>query len=180
MSFLNQLQARFHNFFLQKKMRKSKAERYSMSFEKAKRIGILFDATNPDNAEVVSSYRDSLKNKGKQVEILAYINDKEDHDQSSYFNYFNKRQLTWSLEPKSNEIEQFMTTPFDILLGLHIEGVQPLEYIAALSNAHLRVGQYREGKEYCYDLIIDTPENDNLKNFVGQVDYYIKNMNKEA
>jgi hypothetical protein len=179
MSFLNQLQARFHDYFLQKKMKKSKAERYSMSFEKAKRIGILFDATNPDNAAVISSYRDSLKSKGKQVEILAYINDKEDHDQSSYFNYFNKRQLTWSLEPKSNEIEQFMTTPFDILLGLHIEGVQPLEYIAALSNAHLRVGQYREGKEYCYDLIIDTPKNDNLKNFVGQVDYYIKNMNKE-
>lgn len=179
MSFLRNIQLRLHYYRLNSKMKRSAVERYSMSFDKAKSIGILYDATQPDNEAIVKKYRKNLQQSGKKVEMLAYVHEPQDAtDESHQVHYLHRKQLTWSLEPKGSIVEQFINTPFDILLGLHIESSQPLEYIAALSKAHLRVGQYRDSREYCYDLIIDTPQNDNLQNFIGQVDYYIKNLNK--
>ncbi len=179
MSFLHNLQLKLHQYFLQKKLKKNQVERYSLPFTKAKRIGILYNATNPENEAIVSAYRKRLQNEGKKVEMLAFINDKENHDQQ-LFKYFNRKNLSWILEPKGSVVEQFMDTPFDVLLCLHIEPLTPLECVAALSKAHLRVGQYRSSNTYdSYDLSIDTPKGDNLKNFIGQVDYYIKNLNKE-
>ena len=95
MSFFNNIQNKLHQYFLQKKMKKNTVERYSMSFDKAKSIGILFDATNPENRNIVDSYRQSLQNKGKKVEMLAYIDDKQDHEQE-LFKYFNRKNLTWT------------------------------------------------------------------------------------
>jgi len=177
MTFIKNIQQRIHQHFLQQKMKKNaKVEHYSIEFTKAKRIGILYDATESESHGVVASYRQNLLNDGKQVEMLAYIDDKQDHDQE-LFKYFNRKNLSWTLEPKGNEIEQFINTPFDILLSLHIHPIQPLEYISILSKAHLRVGQYREDAIKCYDLMIDIADKDSLNNFIGKVDYMIKRIN---
>ncbi len=179
MGFLTNIRQRLHQHFLQQKMKQNaKIERYSVAYEKVKRIGILFDATQSEHHSIVTAYRQNLLNEGKTVEMLAYIDDKQDHDQE-LFKYFNKKNISWTLEPKGNEIEQFINTPFDVLLNLHIQPVQPLEYISILSKAHLRVGQFRKNKEHCYDLMIDTANNDSLNNFIGQVDYMIKRINKK-
>lgn len=178
MSFISNLQNRLHRYFLKQKIKKNNAERYSRSFNKVKHIGILFDATAPENEPIVSAYRTKLQEEGKIVDMLAYIDDNQPHDQQ-FYKYFNRKSLNWSLEPKGEHVEQFTQTPFDILLNLHLNVSQPLEYISTLSKAHLRVGQFRDtNNEECYDLSIDTHQGDNLKNFIGQVDYYIKSLNK--
>ena len=163
MSFLEQLQLRLYNYFLRQKLKKNKVERNAVNFDAAKRIGILFDATNPENETVVNRYKRNLQNNGKQVDMLAYVDDKQEHD-TTLFKYFNRKNLSWTLEPTGTLVEQFIQTPFDILLNLHINTVPPLEYVSALSKAHLRVGQFRDSKEYCYDLMIDIPEGDSLNN----------------
>lgn len=178
MNFLQRIQLRIYHYFLSQKLKKSNVIRKAVNFDKAKRIGILFDATNPDNEAVVNRYKRNLQNSGKQVDMLAYVDDKLEHD-TTLFKYFNKKDLSWALEPKSSVVEQFMQTPFDILLNLHIDTVPPLEYVSALSKAHLRVGQFRDDKEYCYDLMIDIPEGDSLNNFIGQLDSLLKKINKQ-
>lgn len=178
MGFIQNLQQRIHQYYLRQKLKKNtKVERFSVQFEKAKHIGILYDATESEHHHVVAAYRQNLLNDGKLVEMLAFIDDKEDHDQE-FFKYFNRKNLSWTLEPKGAEIDQFINTPFDILLNLHIQPVQPLEYISILSKARLRVGKYRNNAESFYDLMIDIAENDSLNNFIGQVDYMIKRINK--
>jgi hypothetical protein len=178
MSFLQKIQLRLYNYFLSQKLKNSKVDRKAVSFDKAKRIGILFDATNPDNEVIVSAYKHNLQNSGKQVDMLAYVDDKLEHN-TTLFKYFNRKNLNWSLQPTSSIVEQFIETPFDILLNLHIDTVPPLEYVSALSKAHLRVGQFRDDKEYCYDLMIDIPEEDNLGNFISQLDALLKAINKQ-
>lgn len=180
MSFLRNIQLRLHYYRLHSKIKRHAVERYSMSFDQAKRIGILYDASQPDHEAIVKKYRQTLQKSGKKVEMLAYMQEPQEAiEETHQVHYLHRKQLTWSLEPKGSSVETFINTPFDILLGLHIGDSQPLEYIAALSKAHLRVGQYRDGREFCYDLIIDTPPNDSLQNFIGQVDYYIRNLNKD-
>lgn len=181
MSFLRNIRLKLHYYRLNSKMKRNTVERYSMSFDKAQSIGILYDATQPEHEATIQKYRRNLQQSGKKVEMLAYVHEPQEADEatsSHQVHYLHRKQLTWTLEPKSSAVDTFINTPFDILLGLHIDGSQPLEYIAALSKAHLRVGQYRDNREFCYDLIIDTPPGDSLQNFIGQVDYYIKNLNK--
>lgn len=178
MNFIERLQLRLYNYFLQQKLKRNKIERNAVNFNKAKRIGILFDATDPSNEAVVNRYKQNLQNNGKQVDMLAYVDDKQEHD-TTLFKYFNRKNLSWTLQPTGTIVEQFMQTPFDILLNLHIDTVPPLEYVSALSKAQLRVGQFRDSKEYCYDLMIDIPEGDSLNNYIGQIDALLKTINKQ-
>lgn len=160
---------------LKQRLKQSKIERTSIRFEKAKRIGILFDTTNLDNQVFVENYVQMLRKGGKQVSLLAYVDDNQEHNNLP-FKYYNQKHLSWDGRPNSPDVNQFMETPFDILLSLHIHDVQSLEYISALSNAHMRVGKYDDSKIDSYDLMIDNAKNDNLKHFIQQVDKHLKIM----
>ncbi|MFM7767326.1 MAG: DUF6913 domain-containing protein, partial [Bacteroidota bacterium] len=49
----------------------------SLSFEHAKSIGILYDATNDSDYELVKAYARNLMSYSKDVVALGYYNDKE-------------------------------------------------------------------------------------------------------
>ena len=49
----------------------------------------------------------------------------------------------------------------------------PLQYIAALSKAKLRVGIYQNKNLYCNDFLIDLKNEINIKNFIAQVKHYL-------
>jgi hypothetical protein len=160
---------------LRKKMEHLSVKRASIRFEKSKRIGILFDATNLDNRVFVENYMQLLRKAGKRVDIMAFVDDEQEHDNLP-FKYFNNKNLSWYEHPNTSEVEDFINTPFDILLSLHLHSVKSLEYISTLSHASMRVGKYDESKIHCYDLMIDNAQNDNLQHFIQQIDKHLKIM----
>jgi hypothetical protein len=176
MDLFRNLRLHWFNYMLKKRMGRKQVERHSMNFNRANRIGILFDATDLDNQVFVESYAQVLRKAGKKVNILAFINDKNEHNELP-FKHFNLKHLSWYLHPNSDDVNEFMDTPFDILLCLHLNEVQSMEYVAALSKAHLRVGKYSENKTHCYDLMIDSTAETTLQHFISQVDKFLKIMN---
>lgn len=179
MNVIKKIQLRLYQYFLQQKIKHLSVKRQAINFDKARRIGILFDATDQANEQLISRYKKKLQDSGKQVEVLAFVDDKLEHDQTTLFKYFNRKNLSWTLQPTGSTVEQFIQTPYDILLNLHINSVPALEYVSALSQAHLRVGQFRNDSEYCYDLMIDIPAGDSLGNFIAQADSLLKKINKQ-
>jgi len=149
-----------------------------MNFQEADTIGILFDATHPASRVFINEYRESLIAKDKRVSILGYFNDKNDH-QNVIFKYFNNKDLTWHWHPKSEVVREFTNRQFDILIGLHLVPCPPLEYVAALSQAHIRVGRYRPEREHCYDLMIDIADDYNLQGFSEQIEAFLKRVNEK-
>ena len=117
-----------------------------------------------------------MRKSGKEVEILAYLDDKIEHNNLIY-KYFNKNDLSWYLHPKSSDAQQFMNAKFDILLGLHVKPNMALEYIAALSNANFRIGHYEVNNTHCYDFLIEDANNGDLQKFIGQIDHFLKVFN---
>lgn len=178
MAFLQNFRTKMHNYFLDKRIKEFKAERRNISFAEAKSVGILFDITNPQNEKVVQDYMEYLKKQGKSVELLAYVNDNARHN-NYVFRHFNNRDLSMFFFPKSDVVEKFMNTKFDLLICMYTGEIAPLEYVATFSNAYLRVGQYHEQKTHCYDLMIDTPASADLKTYSGQLDYFLKLINKK-
>ncbi len=175
MKLFRNLRLRWHEYMLKQRMKQQTAARSSIRFEQAKRVGILFDATNLDNQVFVENYVQLLRKSGKQVSLLAFVDDSHEHNNLP-FKYYNRKDLSWYEHPNSSDVNQFIETPFDVLLSLHIHSVKSLEYISALSHALLRVGKYDDKKIHCYDLMIDNAENTNLQHFIQQVDKHLKIM----
>lgn len=174
MQLIEQIQARFHQKNLENDLPKQQPKRASMYLDNAATVGILFDGTEHEEREVVLNYAEQLRKQGKKVKVLAFFNNKLKGEQFAY-PAFNRLQMDWTLRPNSREALEFKEQAFDLLLNLTKKTVLPLDYLAALSKAKFRVGPFTE-KTYCYDLMIDTSGQTDLKAFLQQVVFYMKKL----
>ncbi len=163
-------------YFLQKMIRKIDLRRQPVTYESAQNIGVLFDATELNHRERVIQFSKDLTSKDKKVKLLGFFNNKQEVVNFP-FKAFNKTNVDWLMRPKGEAVQSFINTDFDLLIGVYVGNNLPLEYIAALSKAHLRVGPYTDNI-YCYDLMIDT-DRQNLDNYIQQMEFYLKRMNTD-
>lgn len=173
MTWWNNLKKRLYAYRLRKKIDNLNVERGSVNYQTARHIGILFETSESEEADlVVNSFVDTLRKAGKRVEVLAYFNDK--HKREFYtFDFFNKRDLNLIGIPKGEQVEQFIQTPFDVLLCLHAEASPALEYIAATSQARFRVGAYQPQSLFCYELMVHS-KSKSVRGLLHQMEHYLK------
>jgi hypothetical protein len=174
MNIISKLKERIHNYFLQKKLGSHQIQRESIDYERAQNIGILFNATDLSDRQTVLDFEKKLKKEGKKVQLMGFLNDR-DKNENFVFQHFNKTDTDWSLRPKSDQVEDFMKKPFDILINLSNEPHPTLDYIAAFSHAKFRVGPFTE-KIFCYELMIEANQKKDLKSFSDQVSFFLMKM----
>jgi hypothetical protein len=134
----------------------------------AKTICILYDSSQSGHDVEIGSYVQRLRDQGKQVELLAYINDKK-QDTKGNISIFNPKDTSWCEVPNTDRALAIAAKKFDLLLSaLTVESL-PLEYISYVSQARYRVGPYTEGKEGCYDLMIHTEQQPTLRYLLDQM-----------
>ncbi len=178
MSFIHDLRVKYHNYKFSKALKSLRAKRSSVDFDRAETVGLLFDATELNNREIVLKFAKSLEKKGKKVRLLGFVNIKEDTDNLAFPN-FNQKSLDLAFMPeKSVETQEFIAKDFDILINLSLDETVPLEYIAAVSNAKFRVGPFTE-RTVCYELMIDVTKSKSLDAFIHQAQFFLEKMNKQ-
>jgi hypothetical protein len=164
---------------LRRELKNRKTKRETVSFDEAKKIGVLFVANTDADIQTAYDYIEQLKTQ-KQVEYLGLITikdykkkNKEVKDSAfifgSDFNFFH--------HPKKSFIENFYKTDFDLLLSLNYTNNFTLNYISSLSKARLRVGKYYPNNVNAYDLMIDNKEQD-MKSYIDQLQHYIHIIKK--
>lgn len=141
----------------------------------ARTIGVIYDSTNPDNDITITKFAEMLRNKGKTVEIMAYVNDKK-IDHKGDIALFNPRAVNWYGVPTDERITPFCNKPFDLLICAILEESRPLEYIAYLSKAKYRVGPFDEKKTHCYDLMIQMGSRKELGYLLQQMVHFLENI----
>lgn len=175
MGIIKNWQTQVREYFLQKMMGKLDIRRKPVPFDLAKSVGILFDATEPEDREAVKQFAEQLKKKGKGVKTFGFFNHKQDITSFS-FKGFNRNDVDWLDRPKSDQAQQFVNETFDVLISVYKGEQLPLEYIAALSKAHLRVGPYTDNT-YCYDLMIETSKDHKAKKYLAEVEFFLSRTN---
>lgn len=175
MSILKNWQSQLREHFLQKMMLQLQCRRHPIPFDSAQSVGVLFDATEQAKRDQIIPFIESLKRKGKEVVPIGFINSKQDVS-SFAFKGFNQNDIDWFGRPKKDILEKYSNRVFDFLICIYPNECLPIEYIAALSKAHMRVGPYTNNT-YCYDLIIDTTKNNSIKHFLKEVDFYLHKIN---
>jgi hypothetical protein len=151
------------------------------NFNQIRTVGILFDASNPEDFELVKRYLVYLRESNKKVKVLGFFSDKKIPEltySKLEYDFFSLKELNWFGKPSTHIIENFINEEYDLLIDLNIHDHFPLKYIAALSKAKFKVGKYKEQDEIIYDMMIDSDNTQKLKYFLRQVDTYIAMLNK--
>jgi hypothetical protein len=183
MSLVKKTKEYFANNALKKELsgrvRKLMPNRFS--FYGVRTVGMIFDASNPEDYELVKRYVVYLKEHAKKVKVLGYFSKKQipalTYSKLEY-DFFSSKETNWFEKPTTHIINNFMEEEYDLLIDLNIHDHFPLKYISALSKAKFKVGKYKEDDEEIYDMMIDADNTQTLKYFLRQVDTYITMLNK--
>ena len=146
----------------------------SRHFDEIGSVGIIFEASNPAACETVMKFRHDLIHREKEVQILGFFNQKQVLV-AMPFNYFTLEHLNFALVPKGDIVRQFIAQQFDVLINLDHESCQPLNYIAAASNAMFKIGP-ASGNYKHYDLMIDMPKFE-LQAFIQEIRHTFNQIN---
>ena len=178
MEYFDKLFLSIHDRFIKRELKKRNTERGTIDFNKVKTIGILFDGTNPENEFIVNTFIEQLSKKGKKVELLGFV-PKNNQALNTTYTSFCYQDLDIFKRPKNQKVNDFIQQPFDILINLTPVNHLQLDFVAALSNAKLRVGPYTN-RTFCYDLMIDHNEKSNLNSYIKQIDFFLNRMKSSS
>lgn len=150
-------------------------DRKRVNLDSAQSVALLFDATELGARDFVLQYANQLRDLNKKVKLLGFVEGNPEKTEFA-FPCFTRKQVNWALQPKGPEVEEFLNQSPDVLIFLSAEPLPWLEYIAALSKAHLRIGPATE-HTYCFDVMIDTGNRADLRQFVRQMELLLKKTN---
>jgi hypothetical protein len=142
-------------------------------------IGILYEATENENYELVKNYVRELRDLKKEVLALGYVDQKELPNMRFSklgLDFFTRKNLNWHFKPSHPMVTKFINANFDILIFLNIEHSLPLKYIAVATHAKFKIGKYDAKNAAFCDFMIKTDEQVTLSGFIDLVNNYLKKL----
>jgi len=127
---------------------------------KAKRIGILYDATDREVFEYVRELIQDLRTQHKEVNSLGFVNVKHEEEipkSKLGMDFFGPKSLNFSLKSSATSVSNFVGDAFDMLFDLNMDENPVLLNITADSRSPFIVGKGDAGKPY-RDLYFELPE----------------------
>ncbi|MDT8400889.1 MAG: hypothetical protein RQ743_04270 [Bacteroidales bacterium] len=146
----------------------------------AHKIGIVWDGSNTDDFEAISAFYQDMLKINIQVDIVCYypktvLPDK--YTAIRYLTCIKKTDLNIFFIPASDDVDEFINTPYEILIDINNNNHFPLRFISLLSRAEFKVGP--ESSEYKdkLDMTINIDKKNDLVYYLQQVKYYLEMIN---
>ena len=182
MSILKKIKETIGNQTMKSEVANRTRNRKVITMENALTVGILFDASENEDHDLVKKYVTFLKELKKKPKAIGYFSDRA-VPQSTYskleFDYFSFKDLNWQQKLSGVVIENFVNEEFDILVDLNIYDRFPLYYLASLSKAKFKVGKKGGKGDDIYDMTIEMGKETGLKFLLRNVDTYLTMLNKK-
>lgn len=154
----------------------------SISFDKAKKVGILYDSTDEDDYELIKGYVKQIRDQHKEVHALGFVNAKRLPNNRFVklgLDFITRKMLDWKFEPHDVIVRNFIEEDFDILILLNVEKCLPLQYVAVSSKAKFKISNYADRNTKYSDMMIRIHEYRDLAQLVKQVDHYLNKIKND-
>jgi ABC-type uncharacterized transport system substrate-binding protein len=157
----------------------------SFSFENIKSIGILYDATDDHDFELVKAYTRNLMSHSKEVVALGFYGENElpaKRLMKLGLDFFAKKALNWKMRPSNPIVNNFIGKSFDVLILLNTHRCIPLVYAAMESKASFKIGRFESGLTGLLDFMVKDEGKTTMKDLLNHVNHYlmlIKNEKKQ-
>lgn len=143
----------------------------SQSISNLKTLAVLIDASYSVNVLSLVKLANELGVIPNNLKVMGYREDKEIKDDKDAA-YYNDKSFGVKGVVKSQSLQEFIEKDYDVLISFYAENKIELNYVAAASNAKLKVG-FAEVDNRINDLIIGaTVNNPNL--FIKELKKYLK------
>ena len=154
----------------------------AINLRQAQSVGLIYDSGDEKIFNAIKNYYRLLKQEGvKNIEVLGYVDEKQlpvfltpERD----FDYFSIKEVNWYGKPISQNVLTFANKNFDILIDLSLKENLPLQFILAMSQAHLKVGASGLNRNNLLDLIINLKEDQGINYLIKNVSVYLNMLNK--
>lgn len=181
MEFFRGIRKKTGYYVLKRQIRSLSRERVFLNLADVRSIGVLFMKTDNKDFEVVQSFVRSLREDGKDVFAIGYVEAREIPDfylLRRGFNFFCMHDLNWFYRPEPVFVSDFINREFDLLINLSIDNPFPLDFIYALSKARFKAGMLTDGYGHS-DLAIDIKEKKDIEYLIQQLTHYLYIINKK-
>jgi hypothetical protein len=163
---------------LLKKIARTRRKVYYSNIRMVKNIGIVWDASMPDDFACISRFYQKMHERNIEVSILGYFPGKilpNQYTAVRYMTCIRKREINIFYRPVSSETDSFISRRFDVLIDINFKKIFPLQYISSLSNAGLKIGLFEsETTETPFDLMMEIKNPVNVENYLNQVIHYLE------
>lgn len=129
------------------------ARKVAINTNKIKTFGVILNSEEFHNSDSFQSFFEEINAGIQGHKIVTFINDHEPN-QSAWQTQFTSKDFGWRGKIKNVELQTFLDTKFDVLIGYFKKDILELKLATAMSNANFKIGISR-ADDRLYDLIID-------------------------
>ena len=169
--------------FLQRRtarlLSEQESSRKTVSYDKAKKIGVLFTQSDRNKYLAVRNLIKSFKNDGKEVEVLCFLN-KGGENYDFLYDYITSNDVGLWGKMQSSSALKFSKLDFDYLFYLDLKGNLYLENVMAMTKASCRIGFYKKKNDSLLDLMININGKTAIEDAIEQVLYYTKKLGSDG
>jgi hypothetical protein len=170
--------------FLRKRLAKLKRVRFTNNISQAKTMGLVWDASKPDEFQALSQFHQKMADRNIDLKIIGYFPGKELPARLTAIRYLTclkKDDINFAYRPVAPESNKFIDTRFDILIDLNFNNVFPLSYITSLSQAGFKVGVFDDNyPESPFDLMMEFKGKAEIISYLTEVINYLELINKNT
>lgn len=183
MKLTKKIRAKLGQLKFQNDLQKIKMKHEVVSFDEAVKIGLLYDATDERDYEVVKAYVKQIRSTyKKEILALGYV-DKKVLPPGQFAQYgldfFTKKDLDFRLIPKDPIVQNFINEKFDILVNFNSGKCFPLHYISAMSHARFRIGRFDRRYMNCYDMMVQITDDPPIKNVIEEIQVFLRQLRSQ-
>lgn len=169
------------NFILAKRIEKIKRRVFYSDINGVKNIGIVWDASNPEEFVPLSKFYQKMLERNINVKIFGYFPGKElpyQYTAIRYLTCIRKKDINLFYIPGTPETTSFINTQFEILIEVNSKDMFPVRYISALSSASFKVGLFEsEGTKTPFDMMMQINKPIDIETYISQVLTYLEMIN---
>jgi len=125
-------------------------------FKNVKSFLLLFDASTEENYQLIHSIVNDLKDANKIVRTIGYVPWKHAPHYcltKLSWDFITSKNIHFTGIPKVQFVEEVILENFDVLIDFTTEEIKPLQYIASLSMAKLKVTSVQSNNKI-FDFVI--------------------------
>jgi hypothetical protein len=183
MELFKNLRLKIGGSILRKKISSNVRKFNFSSFREAKKIGIVWDASNSNDFAHLARFQHQMQERKISVEILGYYAGKDLPDQLTalrYLTVIRRKELDFFYMPASTTANNFIKKDFDILIDINFKKIFPLTYITSLSKSGIKVGLLESKPvDAPFDLMIELKSPVGIENYLIQAIQYLEMINNE-
>ncbi|WP_430817724.1 DUF6913 domain-containing protein [Carboxylicivirga sp. RSCT41] len=178
-NFISKIRERIALYKLDKQLKKEPRNKRLHNLKTASTAGIIYDATEEANHQIVKELIKELNEENITSEALGFIDKKKRDDNyigDNTYSFACRGDFSFFYAIKQESIQTFIDKPFNLLFVLVNEQPFAVDYLGQLSKAEFKAGKAGLDNDL-YDFMIELKADKGISELKKQIIHYLKLLN---